>query len=519
MNKQYYIYLRKSRKDQELEHELGDTLARHRKQLLELARQKHLTVSAIYEEVVSGETIAQRPEMQRMLGDIEQGGCEGVLVMEVERLARGDTVDQGIISRTFSITGTKIITPTKIYDPNNEFDQEYFEFGLFMSRREYKTILRRIQAGRIASVKDGKYVGSVPPYGYTRVKIPDGKGYTLEPKHPEADVVRTIFDLYINGKDGVSYGSYKIAAYLQDHGYKTTTGAAWAASSIRDILKNKTYAGYILWGRNKETKQVSDGSVFTKRVRSDDFYCVKGLHEAIIPEEWFNIAQKKMSKNQLAGVPRDKALKNPLAGLVYCAKCGRLMTRLGQHPTSQYETLRCPTRNCTNVASPICLIEDELLVLLDEWVHNRTVPAHHKDEMIKRTAALEAQINRLEKEIDGYHDQLEKAYTFLEREIYTEDIFLARSKKLNQSILTGEANLDRLKTELLQLHDKINNMDTFIPRAIDILASYKSTHTAQEKNHILKELVEKIVYLKETPNKKGHALEKNFSLEIYPHIH
>ena len=48
MNKQYYIYLRKSRKDQELEHELGDTLARHRKQLLELARQKHLTISAIY---------------------------------------------------------------------------------------------------------------------------------------------------------------------------------------------------------------------------------------------------------------------------------------------------------------------------------------------------------------------------------------------------------------------------------------------------------------------------------------
>lgn len=515
----YFIYLRKSRKDQELEHELGDTLARHRKQLLELARRKHLTISAIYEEVVSGETIAQRPEMQRMLGDIEQGGCEGVLVMEVERLARGDTVDQGIISRTFSITGTKIITPIKTYDPNNEFDQEYFEFGLFMSRREYKTIRRRIQAGRIASVKDGKYIGSVPPYGYSRVKIPDGKGYTLEPKHPEADVVRTIFDLYIHGRDGISYGSYKIAAYLQDHGYKTTTGVSWSASSIRDILKNKTYAGYILWGRDKEIKQVNEGSVFVKRVRSDDFLCVKGLHEAIIPEDWFDAVQKKMSKNQLAGVPQGKVLKNPLAGLVYCAKCGRLMTRLGQHPKNRYETLFCPTRNCTNIASPISLIEDELLTLLENWVQNRTVPAHHKDELVQRTAALESQISTLEKEIDGYHDQLEKAYTFFEKGIYTEDVFITRSKKLNQSILAGEAGLERAKEELSQLRKNIDNMDIYIPHAIDILGSYRSTRTAQEKNHILKELVEKVVYLKETPNKKGRALEKNFSLEIYPRIH
>ena len=44
-----------------------------------------------------------------------------------------------------------IITPIKIYDPNDEYDEEYFEFGLFMSRREYKTIKRRMQRGRVAA--------------------------------------------------------------------------------------------------------------------------------------------------------------------------------------------------------------------------------------------------------------------------------------------------------------------------------------------------------------------------------
>ena len=80
--------------------------------------------------------------------------------MEVERLARGDTIDQGIVAQTFKFSDTKIITPIKTYNPNNEFDEEYFEFGLFMSRREYKTINRRLQRGRMASVKDGKYVAN-----------------------------------------------------------------------------------------------------------------------------------------------------------------------------------------------------------------------------------------------------------------------------------------------------------------------------------------------------------------------
>lgn len=89
--------------------------------------------------------------------------------MEVERLARGDTIDQGIVAQTFKFSDTKIITPIKTYNPNNEFDEEYFEFGLFMSRREYKTINRRLQRGRMASVKDGKYVANKAPYGYNRI--------------------------------------------------------------------------------------------------------------------------------------------------------------------------------------------------------------------------------------------------------------------------------------------------------------------------------------------------------------
>ena len=158
------MYLRKSRADEEAEARgEGETLKRHEKILFALSKKLNKPISKIYREIESGETIAQRPEVQNLLRDIEQGMWEGVFVVEIERLARGDTIDQGIVAQTFKYSNTQIITPMKIYDPNNEFDEEYFEFGLFMSRREYKTINRRLQQGRESSAKEGKFTGSVPP--------------------------------------------------------------------------------------------------------------------------------------------------------------------------------------------------------------------------------------------------------------------------------------------------------------------------------------------------------------------
>lgn len=156
------LYLRKSRADIEAEaHGEGETLARHEKLLLEVAKRGHYNITQIYREIVSGETIAARPVVQKLLQEVEDGKWEGVLVVEVERLARGDTIDQGVMAQAFKYSGTKIITPLKVYDPANEFDEEYFEFGLFMSRREYKTINRRLVRGRNASAKEGKWVSGL----------------------------------------------------------------------------------------------------------------------------------------------------------------------------------------------------------------------------------------------------------------------------------------------------------------------------------------------------------------------
>lgn len=102
----YCIYLRKSRADEEAElRGEEDTLARYERALLDLARRQKLNITAIYPRG-SGETISARPVMQQLLSEIEQCFWEGVLVMEVERLARGDTIDQGIVTQAFRYSNT-----------------------------------------------------------------------------------------------------------------------------------------------------------------------------------------------------------------------------------------------------------------------------------------------------------------------------------------------------------------------------------------------------------------------------
>lgn len=261
----YCIYLRKSREDREIEkYENVDTLDRHRRTLLKFAEDHHLPIGYIYEEVVSGETIEEREVMQNVLRDVENKMWQGVLVMEVERLARGDTSDQGIVARVFKYSSTKIVTPVKTYDPNNEFDEEYFEFGLYMSRREYKTINRRLQGGRIASVKDGKYVSSIPPLGYRRIKLDNAKGYSLEPDLEEMETVKQIFNLY--AYDGLSIG--EIAIKLDMIGIKPRKSEYWSTSTIKDILNNPVYIGKIRWNARKQEVSTQDGKRIKSRPRN-----------------------------------------------------------------------------------------------------------------------------------------------------------------------------------------------------------------------------------------------------------
>lgn len=515
---EYCIYLRKSRADREAEQRgEGETLARHEKILMDLAKRLRISIKSIYREVVSGETISARPSMQQLLHEVESGLWDGVLVVEVERLARGDTIDQGIVSRAFQLSDTKIITPTKIYDPRNEFDEEYFEFGLFMSRREYKTIKRRLNSGRISSVNEGKYVGNKPPYGYTRVKLPREKGYTLEPVPEEAAVVRMIFEWYVNGDSGERLGISRISRKLNALGIPSQLRKEWSPSSIKDILANPTYTGKVRWNCRQTQKRIINGNVVLQRPRNTDYILRPGLHPALITEDLFGAAQKIREKNPPRPVNSLNVVKNPLAGLVYCGSCGRALSRR-PYTSGQKDTLMCPTGSCSTVSSRLELVESAVIQGLWELLERYEISPAYEDsgdsqEIIQKEELLKNRQNELEQ----LGHQKTKLYDFLEQGIYSTETFLDRSEDLRKRILNCSSVIHKLEEEIERDRQMLARRENFVPRCRHILEHYWEWDIPT-RNNVLKELIEKVIYTKTQKNTYGHADDITFSLAIYPKI-
>ena len=524
----YCLYVRKSRADAEAEARgEGETLSRHINTLLELAKRRHLDITQIYREIVSGETIAARPVMQQLLSEVEQGLWDGVLVMEVERLARGDTVDQGIVAQTFKFSDTLIITPIKDYNPNNEFDEEYFEFGLFMSRREYKTINRRLQRGRLASVKEGKYVGSQSPYGYERVKIKGDKGYTLEPFPPEADVVRMIFDWYTRGEElpdgsfrrlGVSLivrrlNSLKIPPRKSDH---------WATATVRDILINPVYVGKVRWNWRSDVKKMVDGRVVIERPRNSLDKCTvaEGLHPPLVSVEVFAVAQELMSSNPPRPVGERGTVKNPLAGIIVCAKCGHRMTRRPYTGRDYPDTLMCADTACDNISCALHYVERRVLEALQEWLADYKLQwetGGEENPAAAMVAMKEKALRRLDTEYTTLTKQLDNTHDLLEQGVYTTEQFLERSRKLSERIKKNEEDRLALGADIASDKSREAGRKQIIPKVERLLEVYYELPTPKAKNDMLKEVLEKVVYLK-TKNGRWNNAPDDFELTLYPKI-
>lgn len=510
----YAMYLRKSRADLDAEaHGEGETLARHKNALLELAQKMNITVSDIYEEVVSGDSIEGRPQIKNLLGEIEKRTYAGVLCMDIDRLARGDTIDQGIIARAFRLSNTKIITPKKTYDPNSEFDEEYFEFELFMARREFKIIGRRIQRGRIASAKEGRFIGSTAPYGYNKVKIPKDKGYTLEPDPDESKVVQLIFEMYLAGD-----GKYVIARKLDALGIKPRRNEHWSVATVINILKNPVYIGKTRWGYRKYVKELSDGNLVQHRVKNDECVYVDGLHPPLISEADFNKVEELLSRKVTPPKKSDLSLKNPLSGLIYCGKCGSAMTRLGENSRCRSATLKCSNRYCETVASKLYLVENAVIDGLENWLNEYRIRVEENAPLVNESTMdiTAKKISDLKSEKEVIEKQLENTFDLLEQGIYTPEIFRERSEILKGKISAAEDKIAQVEQELKSYRDSFNARNEFIPRVENVILIYRTSSDAAEKNRLLKSVIKRVTYTKTERNTRRNPDEANFTIFTEP---
>ena len=214
---------------------ITETLSRHRITLEKLCKSKRLHVDEVLEEVVSGESLTARPQMMRLLEMVSTGAYAGVVCMDIERLSRGSSMESGYIMQILQVNGCKIVTPGKIYDLQNESDEQFTDMKFMFSRYELKTITKRLVRGRNQSASEGKFMGSMAPYGYRAYKLPGEKGNSLMVIPEEASVVRMIFGMY--GLQGMGYNA--IAYRLNDMHIPARKGQ-WSQTSVANILTNES---------------------------------------------------------------------------------------------------------------------------------------------------------------------------------------------------------------------------------------------------------------------------------------
>lgn len=471
------MYLRKSRAE-ELADSPEETLQKHRQRLTALARELHLNIAQIYEEVVSGESLCTRLQMLQLLADIEEGRYAAVLCMDIDRLGRGGMADQGVIFETFKKANTKIITPRKTYDLNNELDEEYTEFEAFIARRELKLIKRRMQRGVKASLENGGFLSN-PPYGYCRAM--DRKTPTLAIVEEEAAFVRMMFDLYINQNCGCQV----IAETVTALGAVPRRGGSFSRATVRKILHSPVYIGQTVWNQNTYARE--GGKRVVTANSPEQWQITQGLHPAIISPEVFEKAQR-VGASRRKPPCRSKQVQNPLAGLIICRECGFAMQR---RPLPQGDYLLCPTKGCCR-STRLDRVENAVLKILHPLFSQLTVLPQAPQEDTGRIQLLTRQKELAARERRRLCQQTGRLCDLLEQGVYTPAVFTQRRALLQQQQEALVAQEAELSAQLVLLQGEKNSPD----RPQTVWQIYCGA-SPEGKNRLLKCAIDHITYTKE----------------------
>ena len=455
-----------------------------------------------YREVVSGETIADRPEMQNVLKRIESPKIKAVLIVEVQRLSRGDLEDAGRLIKLLRYTNTYVITPPKTYDISDEYDRESFERELKRGNEYLEYQKKIMKRGTELSVRQGNFVGSIAPYGHEKIWVMDGKRKcpTLKPHEEQAPVVYTAFDLFYNKDMGVC----TICHHFDKLGIKPPKGEHWSPASLRCILANPHHIGKVFMNHRKEVTVVENGELnkIRPRTKIGEYELYDGKHPAIVPEEWFWGAQEKFGKNT-----RSKAatkLRNPLAGLVIC-QCGRAMSYRTYKDKDGDERcvprllcddqVHCGTGSCTYDEMEKIVIDILTKCIADFEIqlkneNGSVVKTHEKliKNLEKKYADIEA------KELAQWEAQANPAPS----QRMPASIF----QKLNEKLLKEKTEIAEALAHARETMPTPSVYEERITRFSTALEALKDpASSAQEKNRLLKACITHIIYTRQSSSR------------------
>lgn len=487
------IYLRKSRgKDGE---ETEETLSKHKEILVSFAKEKNFRY-VLYPEVRSGDRIDSRPEMQKLLKDIEEDLFDAVLVVDIDRLGRGDEEDSGKIKRIFRNTGTFIITPTKVYNLENEDDESYLEFQTFMARQEFKMIKKRFLRGKKAGARQGNWTNGIPPLPYHYE--PKIKGLLIDEE--KLAVYNMMKDMCLNQL----LPPQVIAWKLNEIGIPAPKGGKWHGKVVQGILVDETHLGRIISNKTKGNTRKGQKVVYFPR---EQWIIRENCHQVVKTIEEHEKILEMLSKRRLS-TKRGVRPKTIFSGLVKCNICGSIM-QVHYNSKYNYNVLSCPGYNTVGKKCECKGIKESdllnvILKRINQYIETKTNDTINNDtELFELNKSLQVK----QKEFEKAEHKLKLVYDMYEEGSYSKEEFLQRRELRQKELENINKFINELRTKINQLN---NNSFSEIHEKYKELKKNWEIYSDEEKNRLLHLILANIEYTRFKTQKENVKIRLNF---------
>ena len=517
------IYIRLSQEDKDKKYESDSESVINQKELLRgyVKNNNFNLVKEYVDDGYSG-TDFERPGFQNMLEDINNKKINCVIVKDLSRLGRDHVMTGYYIETFFPENNIRFISILESYDSfKNQASNDSSTF--IIACNDYYSKQNSIKIRNVLNEKrkNGKFVGSLPCFGYMR--DPEDKGH-LVPNSETAPIVKNIFKWRADGIGPTEIANrLNKANVITPSGYKKTNYSSrlidrdnWNISTVKKILCNRIYTGDLVQHTQTKVNYKSK-----KKITLDEklWIIVENTHEALVDKETFeyvNNLRKRNTRDYEIKTNREKRL---LEGKLFCKECKNRLTVL-YRKKQNYWSVNCnrysrdPVRGrCYSHFYPYNYLEDQVLEQINKSISKLIKELDIKelnDEVVKNIHKETTNIDKIVKELQIEKEKITSRLKTLYNDrcdgVISADTYKELAGESEQKLKQINENIENQNIKKYKMKNKVNTLPDYTKKIKKLL------DLSKPKKELIDTLVDRIVI------DKDRNITIYFKYDIVPEV-
>ena len=519
------VYCRLSKEDDDIREGESQSISHQREIIEGFCKKKGWRVEDVYTDDGYSGTTSNRPDLQRLLKDIEDKRINVVVTKDYSRLGRDNLFTENLREIWFPKHNCRYVAINDNID--TMYEDEYAPFKAVINSQYSKDISKKVHSSYMNQAEKGRYTGVVPPFGY--LKDPEDT-YHLVIDEETAPYVKQIFDWALDGH-GTAYIKRRLEAnkvpcptwWNRKRGFRNhftkweiqdpeNGKYVWDDSVIGDMLINPVYYGAV--ASQKKNYKFKVGVINDKK--PEEWIVVENTHEPIVDQDSFDIIQQKIESRKCS---RGDGSYSLFAGLIKCGECGKALTIRKTNAKCPQDIYACVTYNrhgknhCTQhrveFDALYNIVFDEIKSLAKQTVDAeevaRSLADAYEQEREEQKELLERNIAKAKSRIETLDRMTSKLYEDLLSGKISESIFGSMIEKT-------KSETEDLEKQIAADEKRLSTNDSESGNArkwIDLIKDYADITEldADTLNRLVKQIV-----VHEEITKGG---DRNISMEIH----